>query len=200
MRLLLGLLCAIALGWQVLLPALARADQGVAIDLGSIAIDERLSPGGRYRLPTMSVRNVGDEAGEYEVVISYLQDEPGSRAPAKWFSMDPQRFHLEPSESRPVSLHITLPTGAEPGDYNALIEAHPVREGEGVQVTAAAASRLTFTVKPSNAFSAWLLQIRRGIADYSPWSYLGFGLVLVAVAGFVARRNLRLGVRIERRR
>ncbi len=194
---------AVALGLALVVALLAtgsgaRADIGVGVNLGRIEIDDDLSPGGRYRLPTLGVINTGDEPGDYEVVISYLADQEERRPPEDWFEFKPQRFFLEAGETQAVTIRITLPTGARPDDYFALIEAHPVSTEEGVTIGVAAATKLTFTVKPSNLFSAWLLRIRHFFEDNSPYSIVLpptlAGLLLI----YFLSRRFRL--RIERRR
>jgi len=178
----------------------AQADQGVSIDLGSISIDEKLSPGGRYRLPTLTVRNIGDQEGDYEVVVAYLNGAGGSNAPEGWFDFEPKQFHLIPQEARLVQVHIELPSGVDPGRYNALIEARVEPEGEGVRLSAAAASRVSFEVKPSSLLEAWVLQLSRSLEDRSPWSYLVIGVLTLLSVVYLSRRFLRLRLGIERRR
>jgi len=196
---------AVALGLALLVALLAtgssaRADVGVGVNLGRIEIDDDLSPGGRYRLPTLGVINTGDEPGDYEVVISYLADQEERRPPEDWFEFDPQRFFLEAGETQAVNIRISLPTGARPDDYFALIEAHPVSTEEGVTIGVAAATKLTFTVKPSSQFSAWLLQIRYFFDDSSPWSYVIPSSLAALLLLYLLRRFFRLRLRIERRR
>jgi len=174
-------------------------DQGISVDLGSIALNEKLAPGGRYRLPTLTVRNIGDEPGEYEVVVSHLNDADDEDAPEQWFDLQPSRFFLEPNQAQKVQLRIGLPAGADPGRYQALIEAHATTDGEGVRVRAAAASRVSFEVKPSTIWQAWLLQLRRSFADHSPWSYMLPAGLLALVLVYLWRRYVRLGIRLERR-
>jgi hypothetical protein len=178
----------------------AQAEQGVSVDLGSIAVDQKLSPGGRYRLPTLTVRNVGDVEGDYEVVVEHLNGVTGRDAPAGWFDIEPRNFHLAPQEARLVQVHIELPSGADPGAYNALVEARAEPEGEGVRLTAAAGSRVSFEVKPSGLLEAWILQARRSVADWAPWSYVAAGILLLLVIALLVRRFIRLNVGIERRR
>lgn len=180
--------------------SIARADVGVGVNLGRIEIDDELSPGGRYRLPTLGVINTGDEPGDYEVVISYLADQEEKRPPEDWFEFQLQRFFLEPGESQAVAIRITLPTGADPGDYFALIEAHPVSKREGVTVGVAAATKLFFTVKPSNVFSAWLLRISNFFEDGAPWSYLIPSVIVALILLYLVRRYIRVRLSIERRR
>lgn len=183
-----------------LLAGTTNADVGVGVNLGSIDIDDRLSPGGRYRLPTLGVINTGDEPGDYEVVISYLADQDEERPPEDWFEFQPQRFFLEAGESQQVNIRITLPSGADPGDYFALIEAHPFSTQEGVTIGVAAATKLSFTVKPSNLFSAWLLQVRNFFDDGAPWSYVIPSSLLALLLLYLLQRYFRLRLRIERRR
>ena len=58
----------------------ARAVIGVGVNLGKIEIDEPLKPGGIYNLPILGVVNTGDTEGDYELEITYQQDQPAFRA------------------------------------------------------------------------------------------------------------------------
>ena len=178
----------------------ARADRGVSVDIGNISVDERLAPGGRYRLPTLTVRNVGDEEGDYEMMVVHFKSEGAMDAPAGWFDINPSHFHLAANEEQHVQLRIDLPPGADPGQYGALIEAHAETNARGIQVTAAAASRVSFEVKSSSTWAAWLLQLRRSFADHYPWSYLALGVISVVLVAALARRFVRLRIGLERRR
>jgi hypothetical protein len=177
----------------------AQADQGVSVDLSSISVDEKLSPGGRYRLPPLTVRNIGDQEDDYQVVIVHLNTSLQSAAPAGWFDIEPSQFHLAPQEARIVQVHIDLPSGADPDSYTALVEARAEPAGEGVQLTAAAASRVSFEVKSSSLFEAWLLEMRRSFADQAPWSYLALAGLFLLIVALLSRRFLRLRVGVERR-
>ena len=179
----------------------ARADVGVGVNLGKIDIDDKLSPGGRYNLPTLGVINTGDEPGDYEVVISYFADQEEEQPPEDWFEFEPQRFFLEAGESQQVNIRIVLPSGADPDDYFALIEAHPVvGEEGGVSIGVAAATKLTFAVKPSSQFAAWRLQVQNFFEDGAPWSYVIPSSLLALLVLYLLRRYFRLQLRFERRR
>ncbi len=191
----------LALAAVLLAPASGvGADVGVGVNLGKIDIDDKLAPGGRYNLPALGVINTGDEPGDYEVVISYVADREEARPPADWFEFEPQRFFLEAGESQLVQIRIVLPSGADPDDYFALIEAHPVADEEGgVSIGVAAATKLTFTVKPSNLLAAWILQVENFIEDGEPWTYvIPISLVLLLVL-YLVRRNFRFRFGVERR-
>lgn len=181
-------------------PPAASADQGVSISLGRIDVSQRLAPGGRYHLPTLSVSNIGDQAQQYEVVVNYLQDAGADRPPRGWFDISPPIMDLAPGESRAVTLDIDLPTSADPGSYVALVEAHPATVPGGTTISAAAATRVSFTVKPSSWVEAWRLRISRAIEDYAPWSYLLPAASLAMLLLYGTRRNLRVRFNVERRR
>lgn len=65
---------------------------------------------------------------------------------------------------------VELPTGADPGDYEALLAAQIVTEGNGVQAGGAAASKVTFTVEPSSPLEAWWLKTRRFLTGHEPFT------------------------------
>jgi hypothetical protein len=177
--------------------AVVHADRGVGVNLGRIEISDRLAPGGGYDLPTLGVINTGDEPSEYEVVMSYFEDQQETRPPAGWFNLQPQRFFLNKGEVQNVKIRLTLPTGADAGDYFALIEAHPVAEGDGVTIGLAAATAVSFNVKPSSWLEALRVRFDRLMDDTQPWSSVIPISVLAALLVFAVNRSFRF--RVERR-
>lgn len=172
----------------------AMAKVGVGVGLGKVNIDEPLSPGGIYNLPTLPVLNTGDEAGEYEVEITYLSEQEELRPTQEWFTFSPQTFPLGAGESQQVEVSLILPVDTRPGDYFAFLEAHPLTSGEGVSIGVAAATKLNFTVKPSGVLGAAIERIRSLFETNAPTSYyiLGIagGLILIALG----RRHLDVKV------
>ena len=169
--------------------ALAQADTGVAIDIGKIAVDQRLSKGGSYQLPVIGVRNPGSEPSTYQMGVSSIQGQAARRAPGGWFTFTPRQFILEPGATQPVRVTLDIPTNARPDDYAALLRVQVAPAGQGAQVGAAAASQLTFTVKPSSLLEAWLLRGRTALDDAAPWPHLLALLHLVALVVWWVRRR-----------
>lgn len=188
---------SLAVGLLLALPAAATASKGVAVDLGRIEIDQQLTPGGSYRLPVMGVRNPGTERTSYELHASGLQLGGRDAPPENWFRFSPARLTLAPGESRPVKIRIELPTGADPGDYAALVGPQIVANGSGAQVGAAAASRVTFSVEPASSLQAWWLELKTLVGDNAPWSWLVPVLALSTLLAWRVRS--RFAFRIERR-
>lgn len=180
-----------------LLPQRGHADIGVALDTGAIAVTQRLSKGGTYQLPVVGVRNPGSEASVYTMGVGHFQGQPGRRPPPEWFTFSPSRFTLAPGASQPVRVTLDIPVNARPDDYAALLHAQIAPDGVGGQVGAAAASQLTFTVKPSTYLEAWFVRARAEMDKRSPWSYR-LPLVLVG-AGGLWWLGRRFRFRIERR-
>jgi len=183
----------------VILPADAVADPGVGVSLGRIEIADKLRPGGSYTLPSLSVLNTGDEPGDYAVGISYLESDERLRPPATWFDLVPQRFSLEPGQAQVVRVRMLLPTGAEPGDYSALIEAGPAVKRGSVRIGVAAATRLSFTVTPTSWLQAQRLRLNRWLEESEPWSTIVPGSLLGGVVILALRRFVPFRVRVERR-
>jgi hypothetical protein len=179
------LVCA----WTATLVSPTRAQQGVAVDIGRIDVDEKLSRGGSYNLPSIGVRNPGTETTRYQMGVTYIDDQDGRRAPEGWFAFEPAEVTLAPGESAPVSVKLDIPAGARPDDYEALIQAAIAPEGEGTTVGAAAAARLRFTVKPSNILQAWQLRAETWAGDNQPWTtLLPLTGVVVVLAWWLRRR------------
>jgi MYXO-CTERM domain-containing protein len=190
---------ALAVLFAVARPMAAEADKGVGVTLGKIDVEDRLVGGGGYALPPLGVVNTGTEASEYEVKIGFQVDDPRKQPHPGWFDVEPRRFRLDAGESRTVKVDLTLPTGATPGDYFALIEAHIVNEGQGAVIGAAAATQLSFTVKPSSWLQAQRVRINRWIDESQPWSSMA-ALGALALLGLGAlRRWAPIRIRVERR-
>ena len=173
--------------------AAADASTGVSIDVGSIAIRELLAPGGEYRLPPFGVRNPGSDPTSYVIVVSYVDGQKTLRPAQEWFSFSPATLTLEAGGSQAVNTTLQLPTGAEPGEYSALIGPQVVNEGTGAQVGAGAGARLTFTVEPSSALDAFLRWLFRYLGE-RPWLWIGALLVVLAGVLAVLRRRFRLTI------
>lgn len=178
----------------LLVPAAVQATRGVRIDVGRIGVDEPLSPGQTYHLPTIGVSDPGDEGASYTMRVSQLA---GSKAPAaSWFEFDPASFDLDPGQTQPVKITLLIPASAEPGKYTALLAAQiGATGGSGVGVGAAAAARLTFSVRPANELSALLNVLGSWFTENMTWVLPLAALLAFAVAGWFARRHLSIEVR-----
>lgn len=198
-KILLTLLILVAL----LFPQTALAKIGVGVGLGKVQIDEQLSPGGIYKLPTLPVLNTGDEAGEYKVEVTYLSDQPELRPDASWFSFTPQSFPLDAGGSQLVDVSLSLPVDVRPGNYFAFLEAHPVAKAEGVTIGVAAATKLNFTVKPSGVLGAAIERIRSLLENNAPASYIVIAVIgtVLALSLLVAvgRKYLAVQIRLKRK-
>lgn len=196
-KILLTLLILVAL----LVPQTALAKIGVGVGLGKIQIDEALSPGGIYKLPTLPVLNTGDESLDYEVEVTYLSDQPELQPPGEWFTFTPQRFPLSAGGSQNVEVSLTLPVDVRPGNYFAFLEAHPVAKGEGVTIGVAAATKLNFTVKPTGVLGAAIERLRSLLENNAPVSYIIIavigGVLALSLLIIVGRKYLAVQIRLK---
>ena len=183
-----------------LVPSAAWAQAGVGVNVGSIQVDQDLAPGGIYNLPAVGVINTGDEASDYSMRITYLADRPEMRPPEDWFSFNPPVFRLEPGEDNTVGIRVHIPVAARSGEYFALLEAYPVpSEQTGAIISVAAATKLSFTVRPSNVFTGSLVWTYHRMNDTSPYSYILLGLLILVILGFLAKRFIRFQINVTRR-
>jgi hypothetical protein len=169
------------------------AGKAVSIDVGTIAVREVLVPGGEYRLPTFGVRNPGTEPTAYVIAVSYVDGQARLRPPEAWFTFTPTSFSLEVDASRPIESRLTIPTDAEPGDYEALIGPQIVSDGTGASVGAGAAARLSFTVAPSSDLDAFLRQLFRFLAE-NPWVLVIAGLAILLLILWLLRRRFSISI------
>jgi len=178
----------------------ATADTGVGVDVREINIDEVLTPGNDYQLPAVGVINTGDRTADYEVVITYMNEQQEMTPSADWFRFDPQRFSLQPGTSKSVAISLHIPRDTPPGDYFALIEAHPVvGSSGGTTIAIAAATKLRFSVKEVSTAASVLNAIGDAFKNSAPYSYIGLGLVGAAIVFLLIRRFFRFRFKMERR-
>ena len=164
----------------------ALASTGVSVDVGRIAVEEDLAPGGEYRLPAFGVRNPGTESTSYRLVVSHESGQPTAIPAPEWFRFEPDALTLEPDASRPVVTHLAIPPDASAGDYAVLLGPEIVADGPGAQVGAGAAVRLTFTVGEAGGLGGWLRLLGRFLAD-NPW----LPALVLLVAAYVTLRHVR---------
>ena len=190
-------LAIIVISLVSLYPGLAQAQSRVGVEVipAIIRVEEPLIPGKGYSLPSIEVVNLGDVGGDYEVTL--IRMEQVELQPSEEFlSLSPRSFHLEPQASQEVALNLSIPAGAELGDYLGYIEAHTVSQGEGTIIGIAAATKLYFTVEPNpgvfgsiaNFFSSW-----------APFSYIVLGLMILGITLLLLHRYLGLELKVNRK-
>jgi hypothetical protein len=182
------------------LPLSALASVGVGVNLGKINIEEDLKPGGIYKFPVIGVINTGDEAGNYELAVTYHQDQPELMPPAEWFDFSPSSFPLRAGEARNVEVQLSLPVKAKPGNYFAYLEAHPVIvSGPGTTIGVAAATKTYFTVVPTNLRQAVAHRVSSFFALYAPWTYVALSIIAGAALIVIFRKYFSLRIGISRK-
>jgi len=184
----------------LLFPLIAFASVGVGVNLGKIEIDEPLKPGGIYNFPSIGVINTGDEPGEYELAVTYHQDQPQLRPAEEWFSFSPSQFHLEPGGSQSVAVKLSLPMKVKPGDYFAYLEAHPIiKAGPGTTIGVAAATKTYFSIIPANIWQAMYYKVSSFWTMYAPWTYVVLAMVVAAIIIVAFRKFFAFQVGIKRK-
>lgn len=174
------------------------AKVGVGMGAGEVRLKEPVKPGGIYTLPSLRVFNTGDEITTYGFGVAYHQENPQLRPRKEWFTFNPETFTLEAGQSQEVSITMTVPVKAGPGDYFAFLESGPVASNKpGTSVGVAVATKLFFTVVPANIFQAIIYRVSSFFNTNSPWSYVGLGVALFIIAFFLFRKffSFNIGVR-----
>ncbi len=185
---------------SLIFPVVILAGVGVGVNLGKIKIDEPLKPGGIYNLPSIGVINTGDEPGDYELAVTYHQDQPELKPAQEWFSFSPSSFPLEPGQSQSVAIKLSLPMKISPGDYFAYLEAHPIiKAGPGTTIGVAAATKAYFTIVPANIWQAITYRISSFFTVYAPWTYVILTIVIGAIIITIFRKFFAFQVGIRRK-
>ncbi|MDQ1283975.1 MAG: hypothetical protein QG620_323 [Patescibacteria group bacterium] len=170
--------------WGIFFAKISFAKIGVGVGTAKIELNEDLKPGGIYSMPSLTVRNTGDEASAYSVGIQYHEGVPEHRPQKEWFEFGPREFDLGPGETQVVQVTLRLPVKLEPGKYFAYVEASPAKtseNSEGAVIGIAAAAKLYFTVIPANIWQAFYYKIIYLWKFYAPWTYAA-AAILVALA------------------
>lgn len=189
---LFALMCALAMG------SYAYAKIGVGMGAGEIRVTEDIKPGGIYVLPSLRVFNTGDETTTYGMNVAYHQDNPELRPAMTWFSFEPSTFTLEPGQSQEVTISMTVPVKALPGEYFSFLESGPVRtQAEGTSVGVAVATKLYFTVVPANIWQAFIYRMSAFMNTYAPWTWVGLSSVLGLLFVFFLTRFFSFNVALK---
>jgi P pilus assembly chaperone PapD len=178
----------------------AFARIGVGVGTGKIVVNEDLKPGIIYNLPPLTVVNTGDEPSEYEVDISYHQDQKELQPAKNWFIFSPAKFQLNPGEAKVVDIKTNLPINAEPGEYFAYLEGHPLKKAQNgtTSVGVAAAAKLYFTVVPASPLQAIYYKIVSFWNVYAPWTHYGAIAAGVISVILIMKRYLNIQVNVKK--
>lgn len=185
----------------LILPSTVFARIGVGIGSGEIRVDKNLKPGAIYELPSLPVRNTGDEPSYYSLGTAYHIERTELRIPKEWLTFSPDKFYLEPGKNQSVTIKLTLPVKAQPGDYFCYVEAFPVAEAGsgGATIGIAVGAKLFFTVVPANLWQAIVFRISSFWKIYSPWTWVVLGMVLAAIFIVLIKKNFAFQIGIKKK-
>lgn len=178
-----------------------KARLGVGVGTGQIVVDQKLKSGIIYQFPSVSVINTGDEESDYTLDVAYHQNQPELMPNADWFTFKPSQFHLGPNAIQSVDITLSLPLKTKPGNYFAYLEAHPVKKSENgiTSVSIAAASKLYFTVLPSNIFEGIYYRIISFWTRYLPWTNIVGAIVATIIIILLFKRFFNLNIQIKKK-
>lgn len=168
----------------------AYAALGVGVGTGKIQVEEELKSGTIYTLPSVTVLNTGDEKSDYELGVEHHENQKENVPEEAWFNFSPSTFSLGPGESQEVKVILDLPVLTKPGDYFAYIEARPTQKTAygTTAVNIAAATKLYFTIVPTNIFEGIYFKLLSVWTIYSPWpQMIVVGLILVVLLLIIKR-------------
>lgn len=201
-------LIAIAVAVLALLSALPGVDAqqfSPAIAPSKIEVTEPLGQGDDVDLPPLSVANRSAFRATFEIDVTYIGDQAEGIPDLEWFHFEPQRFELDPGDGQVVEVRVSLPRNAKVGDYRALLRARTVAtEGPGaagVAITAAVATTVLFSVE--NVDFHFYDPTLDFLNDRAPFSYVGIGLLVAALAVYLFQMrygvNVNFGIRLRRK-
>ncbi len=186
----------------LLIPGLSLAKMGVGVGTGKIVMDQELKAGTYHNLPALTVINTGDEPADYGVSVSHRENQPELKPNAEWFTFSPNSFHLDPGQAQRVEIKVNLPIKIQPGDYFAFLEAHLNNSNQDASKTSigiAAASKLYFTVAPSNFIQGIYYRIISFIFYYRPWTYIVPIVIFLAILITIFRKKFVFNISIGKK-
>jgi len=182
----------------IVLPLAVFARIGVGVGIGKMQVEKKLKAGMVFQLPSLPVLNTGDEPSEYEATVEYHEGVPELRPPREWFSFNPQRFYLEPGKVQQVEVILSLPVKAQPGDYFAYLEGHPIKKTTipigGATIGVAAAAKLYFTVAPANIFQGIYYRFISLYSRYHPYDTIVLAIIFVAILILLFRKHFKIQI------
>ena len=178
----------------------AFAKIGVGVNTGKIYVEEKLKAGMIYQLPPITIINTGDEPSEYEVSISYHQDQTELLPDQDWFIFTPRQFHLEADKAQVIEIKINLPLKVEQGDYFAYLEGHPLAVVQKGKTTLgiAAAAKLYFTVVPANIFYGIYYKAITFYKVYAPWPQRAIIAISVVILLMIFKKFFNLQINLKK--
>ena len=185
-----GLAIAAGLAAWLGLAGQARASIGVGVQANPVSLNGVAHPGASYALPSLYIVNTGTQPESMSVRIARSTG-PGRAIPGPWIHIGGLGGQLAPKQSARIALELVTPADAKPGNYvsDIMVTGSAAPAAAGVNVGAAAATKLEFTITPGPAAGSWL--------PAWTWWVVG-GLVVLAAATFGWRRS-GLRIRVERR-
>lgn len=175
------------------------AKVGVGMGAGEIRVDEPVKLGGIYELPSVRIFNTGDEVTTYGMGVAFHQDMHELRPNKEWFSFNPATFTLDAGESQEIAITMRVPLKANTGDYFAFIESGPVAENKpGTSVGIAVGTKLYFTLVPANIFQAIGFRVSSFFEIYSPWSWIGLGIIGLMICIIVLRKFFSFNIAVRK--
>jgi hypothetical protein len=161
---------------------------GVGVDVAKISVDQTLTPGGTYDLPTIGVINTGDLVATYTVGIRFVSSQRELKPGDKWFAYDPAEFVLKPRERARVGIELSVPETATAGSYFVLLAAQPALPDAPTKVGPAAATKLTFRVGDKPAPTGSGFGSSGSGVDWSRWLVWGAAAACAVVLVWLVRR------------
>lgn len=143
----------------------ACADVGVSITPGAVRLNEPVEAGSTVTLPTLRVKNMGSAPATFKMAAVSIRDSERRAVSPDWITYDIASFSLAPSASRQITPTVRVPSDAEAGVYEVLLQASvEVAEDSTGTAAPAAAARAIFTVTtPSPWWQNPVLLIAAGL-------------------------------------
>ena len=196
-------LLLVLLFFTIFLPAQVFAKIGVGVGTGKIQLDESLRSGTVYTLPSITVINTGDETQDYELDVTYHEQQPELRPDKAWFTFSPSTFELEPGSVQSVAITLSLPVQPIPGEYFAYIEARPLataRAEGGTTIGIAAASKLYFDIAPATLFQGIFYRVVSLWNHYSPIPQILVGAAVLLVVYTFLSSKVSFSVSVQKKK
>jgi hypothetical protein len=170
----------------------ASASIGVGVQANPVSLGQVAHPGASYQLTSLYVVNTGTQAESMSARIERLSPGAARTVPASWIHITSLRGQLMPEQSAWISLELVTSPDAKPGAYESdiVVSGSTAPVSAGINLGAAAATRLEFRITPAPGAGSWL--------SLSAWTWGVIGGVVLLAAALLGWRRSGLRIRVER--
>ena len=150
---------------------------------------------GRW-LPTAAGRRAqpGRQGDDLSHGRGSVQDQAGTPVPEDWVRLLAARSHVCSRQTKKVATRLSLPTGADPGDYRGCSRRRSSRKAAAPRSGQPPQRGFSFEVEPATLLGAWWNKLSTWFENNAPWSWLVPAVLASLLVASAVPSSLRVQV------